>query len=225
MMTRLSAITACAPAEAWQAVGFNVSRRPFGNPWVGFANGAVLLEPSVANSPQVAATIIVDKLGHGATAASCDGIDVAVGEPLPFGEHPNTAYELDHIVFDTDSLERTSAAVTATLGLPCKRIRETGHVRQAFHRFEDCAGSRGCILEIVERPDLALGGRARVMGWVITLSNLEAYADAHSDEVLAPPRPAVQPGRNIATFRRMAGLGARVAVMSPYVAGSAQTPG
>ena len=60
------------------------------------------------------------------------------------------AFELDHVVLRTPHLDDTSAAVEAVLGLACRRVRETSTVRQAFHRFPDQGGVRGCIVEVVE---------------------------------------------------------------------------
>ena len=48
---------------------------------------------------------------------------------------------------------------------------------------------------------------------MITVDDLDALCEANPD-LIAPPKPAVQPGRRIATARREAALGTAVAFMS-----------
>jgi hypothetical protein len=50
----------------------------------------------------------------------------------------------------------------------------------------------------------------------MVVDDLYETADRLGPELLSPPRPAVQPGRHIASFRREAGLGLPVALMSPH---------
>ena len=57
-------------------------------------------------------------------------------------------------------------------------------------------------------------GPARFWGLVVTVADLDALAE-RLGPVLGSARPAVQPGRRIATARRAAGLGTRVAFMTP----------
>ena len=106
------------------------------------------------------------------------------------------------------------AAVHRTLGLVRRRIRETDTVRQAFHRFADPPERthRGCIVEIVESDRVQ---RTTLMGVVLNVTDLFDLADRLGPDVMSLPKPAVQPGRYIATVRRDVGLGTAVALMTP----------
>lgn len=198
---RLAGVVVGGSAERWTAAGFALDeggRIPFVNGALEFTGaGAGLAGLSVAG---------VEAAG----AVDIEGIPIHGGDPVPAIDHPNGAYELDHVVVMTDSLERTSDAVTAALGLERRRIRETPEVRQAFHRFAD----RGCIIEIVERR-----GHERVELWglVVNVADLDAAAESLGPDVIGLPKAAVQPGRFIATVRAGVGLGVAVALMSPGV--------
>ena len=93
--------------------------------------------------------------------------------------------------------------------MPLRRIRhvEAGDFRQGFRRLGPG------ILELVEARD-APPGPARFWGLVVIVSDLEALAVRLGDR-LSAIKPAVQPGRRIATLRREAGLSAAVAFMDP----------
>jgi hypothetical protein len=122
--------------------------------------------------------------------------------------HPNGAVGLDHVVVLTPDFARTSAALQAA-GMALRRIRRVaaGDFRQGFRRLGPA------ILELVEARD-APPGPARFWGLVVIVSDLEALA-AQLGDCLGPIKPAVQPGRRIATLRREAGLSAAVAFMDP----------
>ncbi len=131
--------------------------------------------------------------------------------------HPNGALAIDHVVAISPNLER-SVAVLQTAGLDLRRVREeptpAGAPRQAFFRL----GRE--ILELIQEPDEVLertGGAdrpVRFWGLALLVEELERTV-----ELLAPHvgqvRPAVQPGRRIATVRRSAGLAVPLALMSP----------
>lgn len=195
---RLATIVVGGSVEPWLALGFAVDqhgRIPLNNGALEFTSGgAGLLGISVA--------------GLAERRADVDGITVSVGSVIPAIDHPNGAYELDHFVVMTDSLERTSDAVADTLGFERRRIRETDGQRQAFHRM----GPGGVILEIVERPDVTKVG---LLGVVFNVLDLDALVGAHDREVLYLAKPATQPGRQIASVRSGAGLGVPTAFMSP----------
>ena len=122
--------------------------------------------------------------------SSIDGVLTEAVAPLRpvFIEHPVGAIGLDHVVVATDSLERTCRAIEDATGAPLKRVREVGAIRQGFHRI----GGGGLIVEVVERSGLPEGPAS-----------------------IGPAKPAVQPGRSIATVRESAGLGLPVALMTP----------
>ena len=183
-------------SHPWTDVGFAVADGA-----IGVANGAVLLGT---------AGLVIS--GVADLPADLEGVPLSAGEVLPTTDHPNGAFELDHLVLFTDSLERTSATIERILGLECRRIRETPDVRQAFHRFADETGARGCILELAE-TDRVDG--AALMGLVFNVHDLDGLAERFGPDLVSAPKPAVQPGRHIATIRRTAGLPTAVALMTP----------
>ena len=88
-----------------------------------------------------------------------------------------------------------------------RRVRDAGGFRQGFRRLGPA------ILELVEVPK-APPGPATFWGLVVIVSDLIALAE-RLGERLGPIRPAVQPGRRIATLRPSAGLTEAVAFMDP----------
>jgi hypothetical protein len=130
--------------------------------------------------------------------------------------HPNGITALDHVVAITPALDRT-VAVLQDAGLDLRRIREeptpAGAPRQAFFRL----GAN--ILEVVQEPPDAIeraGGDHPAFFWGLAFvsPDLDGTVAALSDRV-SEIRPAVQPGRRIATLRRSAGLSLPVALMTP----------
>lgn len=131
-------------------------------------------------------------------------------------EHPNGVTALDHVVAITPDLERTVARLERA-GLDLRRIREestpAGAPRQAFFRL----GAN--ILEVVQEPDEAIergGGAERpafFWGLAFLAPDLEATVASLGDRA-GEIRPAVQPGRRIATLRRSAGLSVPVALIT-----------
>jgi hypothetical protein len=148
-----------------------------------------------------------------------DGLPTTRSErPLPPAAptHPNGVVAIDHVVAFSPDLDRSVAAMQAA-GLDLRRIREqptpAGAPRQAFFRL----GRE--ILELVQAPREIVardGGPdrpARFWGLAVLVEDFDRAAEtfaAHLGEV----RPAVQPGRRIATVRRSAGLAVPVALMS-----------
>ncbi len=148
-----------------------------------------------------------------AAGADIDGLPTVVvpEPPAPvLVEHPSGAIGLDHVVVTTNALERTSSAIEATTGAALRRIREVGEIRQGFHRL----GSGGLIVEVVERAGLP-EGPASFWGLVINVDDLDAAVSLIGPDAIGPARPAVQPGRSIATVRAEHGLGLPVALMTP----------
>ena len=194
---RLAALRVPGGAELWRALGFAVA-----GDMIGLANGAIRLGAERCS-------LELEAPGRGAT--SVDGVEIVTGAGSDAVAHPNGSVELDHIVVMTDSIERTSAAIEEDLGLEQRRLRETETVRQAFHRFADAPdGTRGCIVEVVERPELP---GAAIWGVVVIVDDID-LAVAKSNGLIGPPKPAVQHGRWIASVPRTAGLSVAVAVMS-----------
>lgn len=189
----------------WESIGFAV-RRVDGDARIDLEGADLVLAPSGASTALVVS---------GIEPAGIDGIEVieasATGPGASRAAHPNTATSLDHVVIASNSLERTSAAIEAALGAPLKRVREAGPVRQGFHRVG------GVIVEIVESAAHP-GDRAVIWGVAVNVVDLDAAVAAAPDRIRAP-RPAVQPGRRIASVRRDAGLTLPVALMTPHPRG------
>ena len=144
--------------------------------------------------------------------ASIDGLATEVVEvPRPtLVEHRLGAFELDHVVVSTDSLERTCGAIEAATGAPLKRVREVGEIRQGFHRLG------GLVVEVVERASQP-AGPASFWGFVLNVEDLDVAAAHLGPELIGTPKDAVQPGRRIATIRESAaGLGLPVALMTSH---------
>jgi hypothetical protein len=139
-----------------------------------------------------------------------DGLATELVEPMTpiFANHPLGAFELDHVVVTTDSLERTCRQIERVTGVPLRRVREVGQMRQGFHRVG------GLIVEVVERAALP-EGPASFWGLVLNVDDLDAAVARLGAEVIGASRPAVQPGRSIATVQESAGLGLPVALMTP----------
>lgn len=113
----------------------------------------------------------------------------------------------DHLVVMTGSLERTCAAIEAATGEPLKRVREAGSIRQGFHRLGEV------IVEVVESAEVTASS-ASFWGFVWNVADIHEVCAELGPDLIGLPRPAVQPGRLIASFRADAGLGLPVAIMS-----------
>jgi hypothetical protein len=152
-----------------------------------------------------------------------DGLATTRSDREPPGAgpaHPNGIATLDHIVAIAPALDRTVAALEA-VGLDLRRIREeptpAGAPRQAFFRLG------ATILEVVQEPAEATaraGGDRPAFFWGLAFvaPELDATVAGLGDRV-SEIRPAVQPGRRIATLRRSAGLSVPVALMTPPATG------
>jgi len=130
--------------------------------------------------------------------------------------HPNGVTALDHVVAITPALDRTVAVLTDA-GLDLRRVREeptpAGAPRQAFFRLG------ATILEVVQESPEAIeraGADRSAFFWGLAFvaPDLDATVAGLGDHV-SEIRPAVQPGRRIATLRRSAGLALPVALMTP----------
>lgn len=201
-MTRLAFVRVGGSSDHWEACGFTVDHDR-----IALANGALAF-----CDPDGVGLIGLAVDGFDGSSAEVEGIELALGSAVAGVDHPNGAFELDHVVVMTDSLERTSAAIAETLGMESRRVRETDTVRQGFHRFDDQGGVRGCIVEVVESDRAERSG---LWGLVVNVVDLDATIAHLGPDRVGPARPAVQPGRRIATVRREAGLGVPLALMTP----------
>jgi len=155
----------------------------------------------------------------GIETTELDGLATTASDRPPPGEapvHPNGITAIDHVVAISSDLDRT-VAVLGDAGLDLRRVREeptpAGAPRQAFFRLG------ATILEVVQEPPEATeraGGDRPAFFWGLALvaPDLERTVAFLGDRV-GEARPAVQPGRRIATLRRSAGLSVPVALMTP----------
>ncbi len=116
--------------------------------------------------------------------------------------HANGAIAVDHVVVATPDFERTREAL-ARAGMPLKRVTEMRGTRMGFRRVGPA------ILELVEAPHAE---RPAFWGLAIVVRDLDALANRLGDR-LGEIRPAVQPGRRIATVRPSAGISTNLAFM------------
>jgi hypothetical protein len=122
---------------------------------------------------------------------------------------------LDHVVVNTNNLDRTTAAIERELGLPMRREREVGNgVVQRFHTLDNT------IIEVVTGPHVS-GDTASLWGMVVSVDDLFEWAETIGPDVASPPKKATQPGRYISTVRSSVGLGVPFALMTPHVPGMA----
>ena len=196
---QLAALALADPVERWEELGFAVQdghvdlggvRLTLG------ANGRGIVGWAIRGFDQT---------------PDIDGLPLAPTPPPTSAPatHPNGAIAIDHVVVVSPDFDRTAAALDHA-GLPLRRIREApGGFRQGFRRLGPA------ILELVEvRTDDPPGGPARFWGLVVIVDDLEALKRRLADR-LGEIRPAVQPGRHIATLRSHAELGQKLAFMDP----------
>ncbi|HZT65348.1 MAG TPA: hypothetical protein VFA11_06120 [Acidimicrobiales bacterium] len=143
--------------------------------------------------------------------ADLDGLPTRLvdgdGPPDPASaSHPNGAVAIDHIVVSSPRFERT-VELLQDAGLLLRRRRSPDGARpmsMAFFRIGET------ILEVVEAGG---DGPPRFWGLAITVGDIEATAALLGDR-LRPVRPALQPGRSIATVDRACGSSVELAFMS-----------
>ncbi|MBA2523368.1 MAG: glyoxalase [Solirubrobacterales bacterium] len=148
-----------------------------------------------------------------------DGLPTTSSDREPPGKrttHSNGVTAIDHVVAISPALDRTAAKLEAA-GLDLRRIRDeptpAGAPRQAFFRLG------ATILEVVQEPAEVIerdgvDRPAFFWGLALTAADLDRTVAGLGDQVSAT-RPAVQPGRRIATLHRCAGLSLPLALMTP----------
>lgn len=201
MTARVEWLTVGGPRDPWRRLGLHVD-----------GDGEVsLFGPGLR---------LVEGDGRGILGWALSSVDGGVSDvdglptesvsarPPVLVEHPIGAIGLDHVVVVTDALKRTSTALTEATGAPLKRIREAGELRQGFHRIGPL------IVEVVERAGLP-EGPSSFWGLVLNVEDLDLAVERLGPELISEARPAVQPGRSIATVRPEADLGLPVALMTP----------
>lgn len=207
MAPSIDTLTVADPPQAWRDCGFGVE-----------GEECVLGDVRIRFAPGEGRGLTGWSL-RGIASPDLDGLPTARSgrpAPEPAPPHPNGIASLDHVVAISSDLDRTVAALTAA-GLDLRRVREeptpAGAPRQAFFRLG------AAILEVVQEPPEATeraGGDRPAFFWGLAFlaPDLEATV-AFLGERAGEIRPAVQPGRRIATLRRSAGLSLPVALMTP----------
>jgi hypothetical protein len=151
----------------------------------------------------------------GVEDGSADGLATFSSDrgPAAPAHHPNRASRVDHIVATTVDLDRTVGALRS-FGFEPRRRREVPGTDPPRAQVFFWAGE--AILELVGPTAQRGEGPARFWGLALTCDDLEASADALGDR-LGPARPAVQPGRRIATVRTgPLDVSVPIALMSPH---------
>ena len=201
---RISELVVGGGAQNWALIGiaFDVDQRAL--------LGDVALRLDTSLEPGLHSWVL-----HGAEedATNIDGVATshAIGE-FQIAASVRADFDLgvigvDHVVINTPDLMRTSDALTAATGAPLKRVRDAGNnVQQGFHRL----GS--VVVEIVTSPTMH-PGPASLWGFVLNVKDIYAVANHVGPDVLSIPKPAVQAGKLIATFRSSVGLGVPLALM------------
>jgi hypothetical protein len=190
----------------WRALGLRGITSHDGRWHLAAGEVTVTVDPEC---PHGASGIVAWGLDHDVESVPDLGVRFVVAD-TEVGAADRPLLGVDHVVLMTSSLEATCALIDMHLGAPLKRVREVGNgVRQGFHRLGDV------IVEVVETPEVP-PGPPRCWGLVFTVDDLDALVSGWSDEVVSAPRPAVQPGRRIASLRRGAGLATAVAFMTPH---------
>lgn len=208
MAPTVEELTVADAPGAWRACGFEVAG-------AGCRVGTIGLR----FAPQEGAAGLVAWSLRGLDSTELDGLPThrsQAPERAAAPPQPNGVTRLDHVVAISSDLDRTVAALRAA-GLALRRVREeptpAGAPRQAFFRLGET------ILEVVQEPPEATarsGGDRPAFFWGLAFEapDLDATVVYLGDRV-SEPRPAVQPGRRIATLRRAAGLSVPVALITP----------
>lgn len=209
MAPTVDELTIADRPQAWSALGFEVD-----------GDTCVVGEVRIRLAGPDAGKGLAGWSLREAESTELDGLATARSDrpaPIQAPAHPNGVTVLDHLVAITPALDRT-VAVLEGAGLDLRRIREeptpAGAPRQAFFRLG------ATVLEVVQEPAEASergGGADRpafFWGLAFLAPDIEATVAGLGDRV-GEIRPAVQPGRRIATLRRSAGLGLPVALMTP----------
>jgi len=212
-------LTVADEPAAWEALGFEVD-----------VDTTVLGDVRIRLGGSDAGKGLVGWSLRGFQGGELDGLTAAPSDRPPPDEqpaHPNGVGAIDHVVAISPNLDRTVAALRGA-GLDLRRVREeptpAGAPRQAFFRL----GST--ILEVVQEPPEAVergGGEGRsafFWGLAFVAGDLDATVASLGDDV-GEIRPAIQPGRRIATLRRSAGLSVPVALMTPRPSDASPGPG
>ncbi len=185
MTPTLRAVAVPDHAERWTALGFEVVAGAVPLPGACVVLDAARFAVMIEGITELPAGLELEPAQQVRTADSA---------------HPNTAIGIDHVVAVTPDFDATAAALE-TVGLPLKRVRDAGGFRQGFRRIGEP------ILELVEASQAPA-----TAWWGLTITVMDL--DALPADLISSPKPAVQPGRLIATARSE---GIPLAFMTPEV--------
>jgi hypothetical protein len=124
--------------------------------------------------------------------------------------HPNGVTALDHVVVATSDVERTTSALGEAGIEPRRTVVGARGETDVLYRFF-LLGT--CVLELIGPTDGAASPSdepARFAGLAFTTAIIDELG-----ELAGEPRPAIQPGRRIATLRREIGVSVPVAFLTP----------
>jgi len=208
MGVTIEELTIADRPEAWRALGFAVE-----------GDCCAIGELRVRLVGADAGRGLIGWSLRGARSTELEGLATRHADGPPAADapaHPNGITAVDHVVAFTPALDRTVAVLQAA-GLDLRRVREqptpAGAPRQAFFRLG------ATILELVQQPAEAIAPGAEerpafFWGLALLAPDLDATLAALGERG-GEARPAVQPGRRIATLPRSAGLSLPVALISP----------
>jgi hypothetical protein len=183
------------PPHKWEALGFTVADDTI-------ALGGVRLRLGVPGTGIVSWSLrnLAEPAGADLDGLATHPSDAPPPEPV---RHENGATAIDHVVALTPDFDRTLAKLRAA-GLDYRATRDAGNgFRQAFFVLGPC------LLELGGPAE----GDTRFWGLTLVVDDIETAADRLGDR-LGRIKPAVQPGRRIATLRQDAGLSLPVALMT-----------
>jgi len=206
-MARLVALHAGGQRSPWQSIGLTCDDATC-------LLSDVLLLFSGNDAGLTGWTISSDK----DDVVSVDGIPTTLASQFPSRPTQSTIGSqrivgLDHVVVNTDDIDRTCSAITEVLGVEVRRERQLGNgAVQRFHKLENT------IIEVVSGPHVTTPG-ASLWGMVVSVDDLFDYCEEVGDAVTSPPKKATQPGRYISTVRSSVGLNIPFALMTPHVSG------
>ena len=203
-MSRLVSLHAGGASEPWQQLGLSFSDSAcrladvdlvVGYPGTGLVGWTIDVGADASIDIDGIPTTLVS------TSPNVSGTS-AIGQQRIVG--------LDHVVVNTDDLDRTCAAIERALSLEVRRERAVGNgVVQRFHKLDNT------IIEVVTGPHVTSVG-ASLWGMVISVDDLFDLAGELGDAVTSMPKKATQPGRFISTVRSGVGLGVPFAMMTPH---------
>ncbi len=197
-------------AARWEALGFSISSSQMRIGQVLCRVGA-----SEASWGFDSADVLISEI---ASIASPHGV---AGETAPASiAHANGAFKIDHVVLASDDPVDTTSQLES-FGFVAKGERVVGDADA--QRSQTFFWSGELLLELVG-PAPASGAhspRARIWGVTFVVDDLDRLKQA-AGSLLGPARDAVQPGRQIATVGGDAGVGPKIAFMTPHIRGSSR---